>query len=170
VTAFNLRALRLRPGEQFVQTLPVELEALELGGQRYDPVPAKPEGALTITRMASGTLFELSLEVQLEGPCFRCLGEAGVPIRIAAREYQAESPDSEELRTPYLSDGRLELSQWARDAVALALPEKILCREECAGLCPGCGADRNSETCQCGPEEPDSRWAKLAELKERLEA
>jgi uncharacterized protein len=170
VTSFNLRTLKLRPGEQFRATLPVELQPLQLGGEHYVPVPSEPEANLTVTAMASGTLFELSLEVRLQGPCFRCLGEAEVSIRVAGREYQAQSPDSEEVRTPYVAEGRLELSHWARDAVALALPEKILCREDCAGLCPGCGADRNSEPCRCQPEEPDSRWAKLAELKERLEA
>ena len=88
---------------------------------------------------------------------------------VKAREYQATNPgDADELRTPYVSDETLDLSAWARDVVALALPDKILCRADCAGICAGCGADLNREACTCGPPEPDARWAGLAELRDRL--
>jgi len=87
----------------------------------------------------------------------------------ALREYEATSPrGSEELATPYLEDDRLDLSAWARDAVALALPVQIVCREDCAGLCATCGADLNLGACACPPPEPGDRWAKLAELRDRL--
>ena len=59
----------------------------------------------------------------------------------------------------------LDLHAWARDALALALPVQLVCRADCAGLCPVCGADLNA----AGPEHaheraPDPRWAKLGEL------
>jgi uncharacterized protein len=169
VTTFNLRTVRLQSGEQFRDVKEVELEPLELGGQRYVPIPEKPEAALTLTRMSSGLMLELELAVRLVGPCMRCLADAGVPLEIRAREYQATSPgESDELKTPYVEDDKLDLSAWARDAVALALPDKILCREDCAGLCPVCGLDLNVEPHEHGESEPDSRWAKLAELRDRL--
>jgi uncharacterized protein len=168
VTTLNLRSVRLRPGERYETRLGIELEPLELAGQRYEPVPDAPEAALTINRLATGTLFELRLDAGVEGPCYRCLEHAAVPIHVDAREYQATSPDSDELRTPYLDAGTLDLSVWARDAIALGLPEKILCREDCAGLCPGCGANLNEADCTCGPPEPDPRFSKLAELRDRL--
>ncbi len=66
--------------------------------------------------------------------------DAVLDLPIHAREYQAEAPSDEpgddQLATPYLENGNLDLSAWARDAVALALPDKILCRPDCAGLCP----------------------------------
>ncbi len=55
----------------------------------------------------------------------------------------------------------------ARRAFA-GVPEQILCRADCAGLCAGCGANLNDEECRCAPPEPDTRWSKLSELKERL--
>ncbi len=164
MTYFNLRTLRQRSGERYEDRLEIELEPLELGGQRYEPVPADPEGSLSISQLATGTLFELALDVSLEGPCFRCLEPAAVPIRFRGREYQATSPDDDELRTPYLLEGRLDLSAWARDGIVLELPEKILCREDCAGLCAGCGANLNVATCTCGPPELDPRFSKLADL------
>jgi uncharacterized protein len=169
VTTFNLRAVRLQSGEQFRDVKEVELEPLELGGQRYIPIPEKPEAALTLTRTSSGLLLELEFNVRLVGPCMRCLADAGVAIEVKAREYQATSPgESDELTTPYVEDDKLDLSAWARDTVALALPDKILCREDCAGLCPVCGRDLNSEPHEHEEAQADPRWEKLAELKDRL--
>jgi uncharacterized protein len=142
---------------------------LELGGQRYLPVPEKAPAELTISRASTGTVFGLRFETRLHGPCYRCLADAVLDVPISASEYQATSPgESDELRTPYVEDERLDLSAWARDAVALALPDKILCRSDCAGLCPVCGKDLNVEPHEHGEPEPDSRWAALAELRERL--
>jgi uncharacterized protein len=169
MTMFSLRTVRLRPAEQFRTELPVELEPFELGGETYGPQPESPEARFEISRAASGTLFSLSFEVALAGPCMRCLQPASIPIGVAGREYQAESADSDELRTPYLADDRLDLSAWARDLVALSLPAQILCREDCAGLCAGCGANLNVEACRCPPQEHDERWNKLAQLREALQ-
>ena len=79
------------------------------------------------------------------------------------REYHEQGADSEELTTPYLEEGRLDLSAWARDTLSLSLPEQVLCREDCAGLCAGCGANLNDGACTCGSPVPDTRWSKLAE-------
>jgi uncharacterized protein len=169
VTTFNLRTVRLQSGEQFRDVKEVELEPLELGGQRYIPIPEKPEAALTLTRTSSGLMLELQFEVRLVGPCMRCLADAAVALDVKVSEYQATNPgEADELRTPYVEDDRLDLSAWGRDAVALALPDKILCREECAGLCPLCGRDLNLEPHEHEGTESDARWAKLAELKDRL--
>jgi uncharacterized protein len=166
---FNVRTAKLQSGEQFQDVKNVDVEPLELGGQRYVPIPEAPEAALTLTRMSSGLLFELELDVRLVGPCFRCLEDTGLDVAVRAREYQATNPgESDELSTPYLTDDRLDLSAWARDAVALALPEKILCRADCAGLCPVCGLDLNREPHEHEVEQADPRWADLAKLREKL--
>jgi uncharacterized protein len=169
VTTFDVRTVKLRSGEQFRDVRRIELEPFELGGERYLPIPERLEAVFTMSRMTSGLLFELEFEARVAGPCFRCLADARVTTLVQAQEYHATSPgDSDELQTPYLEADRLDLSSWARDALALSLPDQILCRSDCAGLCAGCGADLNAEVCVCAPPEPDSRWAKLAEVKERL--
>jgi uncharacterized protein len=168
MTTFDLRTLKLRSGEQLRDAKEIQLEPLELGGQRYLPVPGKVPAELTVTRAASGTVFELSFHVRLHGPCFRCLEDAVLDLPISAREYQANSPEDEELRTPYVEDDRLDLSAWARDALALELPDKILCKADCAGLCPLCGKNLNREPHAHDEYESDPRWAALAELKDRL--
>jgi uncharacterized protein len=169
MTSFNLRQLKLRSGEEYRDEHPVALEPLELGGERYIPVPDEPAAELTISRATTGTVFELRFVGRLHGPCQRCLGDAVIERRIHAREYQATSPgESDDLQTPYLVDDRLDLSAWARDSLALALPEQILCRPDCAGLCPVCGENLNEHPHEHEEERRDARWDALAELKDRL--
>jgi len=94
----------------------------------------------------------------------RCLAEAAPGLEVDAREVDQPGGESDELDSPYVTDEKLDLSGWAHDALALALPAQVLCREDCAGLCPICGEDLNA-----APHEhaaaPDPRWAKLRELK-----
>ena len=170
MTTLDLRTLRIRSGEQVEQQRAVELEPYDLGGQRYEPRPADPEADLTVTRTTDGLVLELDLETRLAGPCFRCLTGTEIALRVRGREYQAArgAEEDEELRTPYVEDDKLDVSRWARDAVALALPEKILCREDCAGLCAVCGRDLNAEPHTHEETARDPRWGALAELRDRL--
>jgi uncharacterized protein len=169
VRSFNLRQVKLRSGEEYRDEIELELEPFELGGERYLPVPDKVPAELAITKASTGTVFELAFTARLDGPCYRCLGDAVLEIPIAAREYQATNPDgSEELRSPYLRDDNLDLAGWSRDALALAVPDKILCREDCAGLCAVCGKNLNDEPHEHDDEPADSRWSALDALREQL--
>ena len=166
MTFFDLRRAKLRPGEEHREELEVELPAFEFGGQRYLPVPEQVPALLAIARAVTGTVFTLDFTARLHGPCYRCLGDAVLDAPIHVREYQASSPDDDELRTPYLVADRLDVSGWARDAVALALPDKILCRPDCAGLCPECGKNLNDEPHEHAVSEADPRWAALEALRD----
>ena len=168
MTSFSLRSLRLRPGEEHRDEQEIALEPISLGGQRYLPVPDKVQGELVVSRAQSGTVFELRFQTRLHGPCYRCLADAVVDVGVSGREYQADNPESDELKTPYVKDDQLDLTAWAHDALVLELPDKILCREDCAGLCPVCGRDFNYAPHQHDDEELDSRWAALSELRDRL--
>ena len=168
MTIFDLRNVRVRSGEEHREAVEVAIAPIELGGQRYVAVPEQVAAELAVTRASTGWVFDLRFSVRLHGPCVRCLADAVVDNELALREYQATSPDSDELATPYLADDRLDLSAWGRDSLILALPDKILCRPDCAGLCPVCGKDLNREPHTHGEEEPDTRWAALSELKNKL--
>ncbi|HLX33549.1 MAG TPA: DUF177 domain-containing protein [Gaiellaceae bacterium] len=167
MTTFDLRKLRLRSGDQAKERVEIELEPLHLAGQEYEPRPNPVLAELAVTRAASGTVLELAFDVSLHGPCFRCLQDAELSLSLRLREYQATKPQSEDERTEYLAvDDRLDLSAWARDAIALALPEQILCRPDCAGLCPVCGKDLNAEPHEHAEERLDPRWEALSRLRE----
>ena len=166
--SFSLRSVRLRPGEEYRDEIEVELQPFELGGQRYLAAPDRLPAEFAVSRASTGTVFELRFAARLHGPCYRCLADAVLDVPISAREYQAESPEDEQMTTPYIVGNNLDVSAWGRDAVALALPDKILCRPDCAGLCPVCGRDLNVEPHVHDDDAVDSRWAALEELRERL--
>ena len=164
--SFDLGRLRLTSGEGRRLVLEVALDALQFGGETYEITPDVVEAVLDISRTThNGFALRLRFDASLRGPCMRCLEPAEPAVSVDSREVD-QPGDVEELRSPYVEDEVLDLHAWARDALALALPVQLLCRADCAGLCPICGADLNS----AGPEhaherEPDPRWAKLGELK-----
>jgi uncharacterized protein len=165
--ALDLGGLRLSTGEGRRFELTAHIDPLTLGGERYEVHPAALPVRLDVSRMTgNGYALRLRFEATLSGSCMRCLKDA-------ARQVEAREVDrpggGEELSSPYLEEETLNLAAWARDAFALALPTQVVCRADCAGLCPVCAADLN-ELDPAGPEHtherpPDPRWAKLSELK-----
>jgi uncharacterized protein len=95
----------------------------------------------------------------------RCLEGADAAIAIDAREID-QPGDDEDLSSPYVDGDDLDVRSWARDALALALPAQIVCREDCRGLCAVCGENLNDAAPDHAHERaPDPRWSKLSELK-----
>jgi uncharacterized protein len=162
----DLAGLRLSAGEGRRLELEVSIEALQLAGERYTAQPARVAVTLDVSRLlGGGYALRLRFAAALAGPCMRCLRDGAPLVQVEAREVDRPG-GGEELDSPYVRDERLDLAGWARDAFALAAPVKVLCREDCAGLCPVCAADLN----EAGPEHaheqtPDPRWAKLRELE-----
>jgi uncharacterized protein len=111
-----------------------------------------------------GYALRLRFTAGLSGPCVRCLEPARLEVAVdAARVHVPGAGD--ELESEYFDgDDGLDLMAWVRDAYALALPPAILCRPDCAGLCPECGADLNDDPGHEHERGPDPRWAKLSEL------
>ena len=97
-----------------------------------------------------------------QGPCARCLQLATGTLEGEVREIFEDPP--EEGETYPLQHDEIDLEPLARETVVLELPPAPLCREDCKGLCPDCGVDRNEGTCTCSPP-PDPRWAVLDELR-----
>jgi DUF177 domain-containing protein len=164
--AFDLAGLRLTSGEGRRLELQVAIDPFELGGERYTVAPPLIPVRLDISRTTgSGYALRLSFEATLTGPCMRCLSDAAPVFEVEAREV-SQPGEGDELESPYVQDGVLDLRSWVRDALALTLPANLLCRPDCAGLCAVCGADLN----EAGPDHthestPDPRWAKLSELR-----
>ena len=163
---FDLGALRLSTGQGRRLSLDVEIGDLDLGGQRYAADPRRVGVTLDVSRMtARGYALRLRFAAGLRGPCMRCLVEASPLIEVDAREVD-QPGGGEELASPYVENEVLDLAAWARDAFVLALPAQVLCRADCAGLCPICAADLNEAGPEHGHERaPDPRWAKLRELR-----
>ena len=164
--SIDLDALSLSTGEGRHLELEVAPGSLELGGEDYELDPEPVAARLDVSRSASGHGMRIRFSGEAVGPCMRCLAEARVPVLVEAREVDHARATDEELRSPYVEEGILDLGSWAHDALALALPPKLLCRPDCAGLCPACGDSLNDA--DPADHEHDSggdpRWAKLREL------
>jgi uncharacterized protein len=162
---FDIGKLTLSSGEGRRLDLEVPVEGFDFGGQHYAVPGEQVDARLDVSHTTTGYSMRLRFATALEGPCMRCLEGAGHRVEVDAREVD-QPGGGEELTSPYLDDDELDVKAWARDALALALPTQIVCREDCLGLCSVCGENLN----EAGPDhaherEPDPRWAALRELK-----
>jgi uncharacterized protein len=162
--SFDLGGLKLSPGEGRRLDLEVALGAFDFSDERYE-TPASVPVRLDVSRMVGGGYsLRLRFASELSGPCMRCLEAASPETPVDAREVD-QPGGGEELTSPYVNGDELDLRAWAHDALALALPSQVLCRPECLGLCPQCGANLNADPEHAHAAAPDPRWAKLRELK-----
>ncbi len=163
----DLDRLALSPGQGKRLELEVDVAALEFGGYDYAVDEGPLAARLEISRNAAGYAMRINFEASITGPCVRCLGDARVAVAVDTREVDQALADDEELRSPYVSEGLLALADWAHDALALALPLKLLCRPDCTGLCTVCGISLNDAdpAAHDHGQQLDPRWAKLRELQ-----
>ncbi len=166
-TIIDLSRLSLAHGEGKRLDVPVELDPFELAGQTYVANPASPTVRLEVSRPSGGFAFRLRFPVHLEGPCMRCLEPAALDLEVESREVDQSATDDPELRSPYVYEDELDIGRWAHDATMLALPTRILCRPDCAGLCPVCGESLNESdpADHVHDSGKDPRWAALDNLK-----
>ena len=163
----DLERLALSSGQARALDLEVGLDPIVLGGQTYAPAGGGSEARLDVSRTSTGYALRLRFTSELTGPCVRCLEPAGSETSVDVREVDQPASNDEELRSPYVTEGNLDVERWANDSLVLAFPSQPLCRPDCAGLCSVCGESLND----AGPEAHrhsqggDPRMAKLRDLK-----
>jgi uncharacterized protein len=118
---------------------------------------------------------KLSARLQLE--CDRCLKPVELPVYsrfkleyvTAAdyREQQAVELSEEDLDVTVFDGETIDVDDLVTEELLLAIPDHVLCKEECKGICPVCGKDRNLDECKCETKEVDPRWAGLEKLVNR---
>ena len=112
--------------------------------------------------------------VEMTAQCDRCLGRASFPLNAAfdlfyqpmsliAKDEEIEI-DEGEAEIGFYEGGGMDLEDILREQVLLALPMQRVCREDCKGICPVCGRNRNETTCDCSIESADDRWGALRNL------
>ena len=129
-----------------------------------------------INRSGQEVRLQGTITARAEVDCDRCLKSMAVPIEtdfdvtyIPAVDYErieTAELQAEDLSLSVFEGEAIDVDELVREQVLLALPPRILCTEECKGLCPVCGADKNQQDCACEPAQTDPRWAGLARLKE----
>ena len=163
----ELDRLALSSGQATSLPVPVGIAAVSLGGQTYEATPNPVEARLDVSRTTTGFALRLRFGVELVGPCVRCLEEARFPLAIDVREVDQPQASDEELRSPYVEDGEVDVGRWANDTIVLEMPAQPLCRSDCAGLCAVCGESLNDADPEAHKHDTggDPRMAKLKEFK-----
>jgi uncharacterized protein len=137
-------------------------------GAVRDPI----ELDLHLDSVVDGILVRGVLIFHLELACARCLEPQQIVREVAVAELfldpakRIEEADEDEPGYELLDDATaIDLSTMVRDALIIDLPVRTLCADDCQGLCPTCGADRNRTDCGHRPDAgTDPRWAALADL------
>ncbi len=169
----------------------IELEDLQAGHGKFAHIYQPEELDLTDERVAlcgptslSGEVRQSGAEVFVSGnlktcaqvECDRCLRPIEIPVDsdfsgeyITGTDYEATRTAelTEDLMSVSVFDGEgIDLDEIVKEQILLALPTRSICREDCKGFCPKCGADRNEKDCGCQESEVDPRWAALQALKD----
>jgi len=168
----------------------IELENLEGGRGDFahvyqpdelDPVderirltePATVKGKV---RLSGNEVFvngHIDTRAQVE--CDRCLQQIELPVSadfaleyITGSDYETSNLAelTEDAMAVSVFDGEtIDVDEIVKEQIVLAVPTRVLCREDCKGICPQCGIDKNTGECQCVTDDIDPRWAALKNLK-----
>ncbi len=177
----HVREVLAAPGERFPFELESHPSALDVGEETLvftQPVRITGEMA------AYGDRIHLSgrLQTSLRGACARCLEPAAVNVALKISEMFSKTEDEEQPDNRLYDGMVIDLSDMAEELIRLELPIRLLCRDNCAGLCPACGKNRNDTPCGCfvpeddeedevarkGPEPPEAMVRSLSGLGDML--
>jgi uncharacterized protein len=170
----------------------IELAALESGKGAFTYAYSPGEHVLEDDRVQLVVAPTVSVEVLQKGPrvhvsgrlsarlqveCDRCLKAVELPVDsrfrleyVTAEDYQAQQAvelSEKDLDLSVFDGEVIEIDELVAEELLLAVPDQVLCDNNCKGLCPVCGVDRNSIDCECQTAEVDSRWAGLKQLIDR---
>jgi uncharacterized protein len=168
----------------------LEIESIEDSGRKLQHSYQPGELALEDERVRASSAIEFTgnarrsnrnvvidgtVSGQVEVDCDRCLKKVELPIATSFNVEFDPQPEgvtgghelqNEDLNISFYRGDAIDLDQLVAEQLLLAVPARVLCTEECKGLCPICGADKNLiQDCGCERDEVDPRWAALKDLK-----
>ena len=137
---------------------------------------SEPATVNGIVRLAGNQVFvdgHVDTRVQVE--CDRCLKPVELPVNadfaleyISDSDYESGRAAAElteaEMSVSVFDGQAIDVDEVVKEQVLLAVPSRMLCREDCQGICPECGKDRNTGDCGCTTDDTDPRWAALKDL------
>lgn len=164
VMVIDLKKFFSTVGEYRELEYELAIEELELGGVKPLREPVQVKAVLKSEE--AGVLLSLELRYSLVVPCDRCLETAELPQDLKLRHTLVRELNPEDDMESYIPvDGdKLELDELVYADIVLNLPAKLLCREDCKGICPICGADQNTTICSCESRVTDPRLEVLKQL------
>ena len=166
---YNMSELFAADGTVREMEIKPEFRSLDWGGMSY---PVSSEQPLHIRLSHTGSRHvqvKAWGEVHLNMPCDRCAKDVDVTVGIDYdNEIDANTTAEERIadldEQPYIDGPNLDIDGLVRNEMILNLPLKVLCREDCKGVCPKCGRDLNEGACDCEQGSPDPRMAAILEI------
>lgn len=150
-------------------TVPVELENLKRDGAIYE-FAEKDSASLKLESLGNKKVkIELKAKVSLYVPCDRCLKEVIVPISVDFfREMDFKQTEEQRIKdlddASYFIGYDLDVDRLMYEELLMGFPLKVLCKEDCKGICSVCGADLNQGECGCNRTEPDPRMSVIRDI------
>jgi uncharacterized protein len=167
----------------------IDFREIELGKTKYyfDVEPESvgleyPDVAFRHNVQTAVSALAVSDEIIIDGntgtiataECHRCLKTVELQINAAIRliiqrtdNYEEKDTGDENFVTVSKSESQYDLKPYCREVLLMEIPDKVLCKDDCRGLCPVCGADLNVEQCQCRVSGDGGQWDRLKELLEK---
>ncbi len=146
--------------------------------QLRQTAPIVTEGTAQLTESTQEIVVNGKFSTTMEVACDRCLEPASFPVDAeftlsyrpaeSAPEAGESAIHGPELEVGFYEGDGIELSDVLREEILLLLPMQRVCREDCKGICPVCGQNRNQVECHCHLKAGDDRWAGLRNLKSDL--
>jgi len=167
--AINATELLRVPGT--VRTMVTEFPLADV-----DVADGRVTGAVDIDLTLTSTLDDIEVEgtvrVEWADACRRCLRPVSGPLVVAVDERYA-TPSDDPARPVNaaafpIEHGQLDVSAMVREEILLAIPDAPICRDDCPGLCPTCGADLDDGPCGCDTTVRDERWTALDQLRDEI--
>ena len=161
----NAAELLRRPGSERHLRLEPSVAELGIADRRFD-LAATVVVSLRLESLTDGIVVDGELQAPWADSCRRCLAAASGEVVSEVHElYQQVITDPDAF--PIVAD-QIDLVPMVRENLLLDAPLAPLCRPDCAGLCPTCGIDRNTATCDCDTSVADPRWDALTQLRANL--
>ena len=165
----NLTELFSIEGKEKAYTVAIDMERLQAPGGAYEIISKMPV-VLQIRNLGNKKLLlKGKTNVMLSMPCSRCLEPVNIPFELdlyheldlsRTGEERAENLDEQ----PYLDGYYLDVDQLIGNELLLNLPMKVLCKDDCRGICNQCGINLNQGTCSCERGSPDPRMSIIQDI------
>ncbi len=164
----NLSELFTRDGKEKTYAPGIEMNELHASDGVYEIISKGPVSLHIRNIGGRKLLLTGNMKATLHIPCARCLEPVAYPfdldvdeeLDMSRQEERAGDPDEQ----PYIDGYNLDVDQLLSNELLLNLPMKVLCKEDCKGICNRCGTNLNYGTCSCDQSSPDPRMAVIQDL------
>lgn len=165
---FDLSDVLSTEGKVLTKEIIPEIDSISYQGNSYDKTDAKAF-SLTATNLGVGRVqLTGDFTMTLKGVCDRCLTDTEFDVTVHIErdieDCKGEERSSEDENVDVLTGNVLDVETLINNEIFMNLPDKVLCRPDCKGLCPKCGANLNERDCGCDTFVPDPRMAAIKDI------